>query len=94
MDFIAKINFSNNLLVMPNTQSDFVQYKYRVRSGNNKSVLLNAFKNRWWWSKAEKKQKINKMIWIVSVDFLHCLHFGIVSFDVIFLILLHRIEFN
>jgi len=43
LDFVKKINFSNNLIV-----NSTYPYKVFVGKGNNSPVVKNCVKNRWW----------------------------------------------
>jgi len=45
-DFIYKLNITNRMLVIPQKQTDFNPYKYRIKKGNNSSVIKNSIKSR------------------------------------------------
>jgi len=47
-DFLFKINFSNNVFCSNITSKD-VFYKVYIGKGNNRVLIKNLFKNRWWW---------------------------------------------
>lgn len=59
--FLAKINFSNKILVVYPQREKFVNYKYIVRFGNHSNIVKLILKNRWWWSKADKKISYDKV---------------------------------
>ena len=61
MDFHSKINFTNGLIVLPKPVKTFTNYRYRIRRGNNSSVVKQIIKTRWWWTKADKKDGLDKL---------------------------------
>jgi len=60
-NFLAQVNFTNALLVLPTESKGFAHYKFKIKRGNNGMVIKNCFKNRWWWSKGSKKEDISNI---------------------------------
>jgi hypothetical protein len=50
IDFIFKVNLSNNQIVTIPNEKDFQPYKCYVGKGNNGLLVKNIIKNRWWWT--------------------------------------------
>jgi hypothetical protein len=48
LDFIQKINLSNNQFFTPTEENK--QYKVFISKGNNFKIIKEMFKKRWWWT--------------------------------------------